>query len=537
MMSVHVPESSGIFISYRRADATYPAGWLFDRLAARYDPSRVFKDVDSIHPGDDFAVTIGTALESCTIMLAVIGPRWLTVKSPGGRRLDDPDDYVRLEIETALTRQIRVIPILVDGARMPTTAELPASLAPLARRQAITLSQDRFSPDTDRLLRAIDAIITEATAPDPADAPSPHQIHPARQRSPAPVKRFHRPGSKTAIAISSAIIILAAGTLAAWHLTSRRADHQPEGNQPLAVSSRPYAPQSVEFSPGGTTLAIAALTGRNGRGQTYLVDLRTHAVTILRGRGSGSGVNAVGFSPDGRFLATGDGNATTYLWNLTGHPTITTALPNPDGEGVESVAFSPDGRLLATGDFNGTTSLWNLATGKIVEKLRDPTRKPQVDSIAFSPGGTTLAAGDDNGSIYLWNLTTRRLTATFTDPGPKHNIGAVAFSPDGTTLAAGDNDGSTYLWDLTTRTVIAPLTDPRGQGVDAVAITRNGAILAAGDNDGSTYLWDLTTRTIIATLTDPKQRGVNTVAFSPDGKSLATGDNNTRTYLWKLTDR
>src|ERR1700722_13632715 len=153
MMTMHVPGIGGIFISYRRADATYPAGWLFDRLAGHYGPDRIFKDVDSIHPGDDFTVRIDAALESCAILLAVIGPRWLTVKGPAGSRLYDQNDFVRLEIETALAREIRIIPVLVDGARMPRAADLPATVEPLTRRQAITLSQDRFSPDADRLLK------------------------------------------------------------------------------------------------------------------------------------------------------------------------------------------------------------------------------------------------------------------------------------------------------------------------------------------------------------------------------------------------
>ena len=159
-MAAPVPGSVGIFISYRREDAAYPAGWLFERLASHFGP-RIFKDVDSIQLGDDFVEKINSAVESCVVMLAVIGKKWLSVtNSEGRRRLDDPADFVRLEIEVALVRNIRVIPVLVDGARMPHAAELPSTLEKLARRQALELSSHHFNADASRLLRVLDPILT-----------------------------------------------------------------------------------------------------------------------------------------------------------------------------------------------------------------------------------------------------------------------------------------------------------------------------------------------------------------------------------------
>ena len=120
-----------IFISYRRQDSAYPAGWLYDRLAERFGPDQIFKDVDSIELGDDFVETITNAVGSCDILLALIGQEWLDIASAdGSRRLDDPDDFVRLEIEAALQRKVLLIPILVDGAIMPRGDQLPPSIAP-----------------------------------------------------------------------------------------------------------------------------------------------------------------------------------------------------------------------------------------------------------------------------------------------------------------------------------------------------------------------------------------------------------------------
>ena len=162
-MTATIPAVPGrIFISYRREETAYAAGWLFDRLAEHFGPGQVFKDVDSIQLGDDFVEVITAAVGSCDVLLAVIGNQWLTITGDDGRRrLDNPEDFVRLEIQAALTRDIRVIPILVDGARMPRADELAPSLAKLVRRQALELSPSRFAFDTGRLLEVLDNTLAE----------------------------------------------------------------------------------------------------------------------------------------------------------------------------------------------------------------------------------------------------------------------------------------------------------------------------------------------------------------------------------------
>ena len=115
-----VAEGGGIFVSYRRQESSHLAGRLYDRLADRFGEGQVFIDVDAIEPGVDFAEEICRAVAACKVLLAIIGPTWLTATDERGRRrLDDPDDIVRLEIEAALARGVRVIPILVEGAVMP----------------------------------------------------------------------------------------------------------------------------------------------------------------------------------------------------------------------------------------------------------------------------------------------------------------------------------------------------------------------------------------------------------------------------------
>ncbi len=152
-----------IFMSYRRADTSWAAVSLFDRLADQFGRDNIFKDVDSIDLGEDFIEAITTAVGSSDALLALIGNQWLTVTDQNGRRrLDNPGDFVRLEIEAALTHGVRVIPILVDGAQMPREDQLPESLAPLVRRQALELSPNRFGSDFQRLLPVLNRAITAA---------------------------------------------------------------------------------------------------------------------------------------------------------------------------------------------------------------------------------------------------------------------------------------------------------------------------------------------------------------------------------------
>jgi TIR domain len=153
-------EGGGIFVSYRRQESAHLAGRLYDRLADRFGEGQVFIDVDAIELGVDFAEEIRRAVAVCQVLLAVIGPTWLTATDERGRRrLDDPEDIVRLEIEAALARGVRVIPILVEGAVMPDRDDLPESLAGLARRNALVIRHESFRQDTGRLVAAVERVL------------------------------------------------------------------------------------------------------------------------------------------------------------------------------------------------------------------------------------------------------------------------------------------------------------------------------------------------------------------------------------------
>jgi hypothetical protein len=147
-----------VFISYRRDDADGHAGRLRDWLARRLGDDHVFLDVAGIDPGEDFVDKLNRKVGECDVLLAVIGKHWLTVTdSNGRRRLDNAEDWVRLEIQVALERNITVVPVLVSGASMPAAADLPEPIAALARRHAIELGPE-WRSDVERLGDVIERV-------------------------------------------------------------------------------------------------------------------------------------------------------------------------------------------------------------------------------------------------------------------------------------------------------------------------------------------------------------------------------------------
>lgn len=156
-----MPKPNAIFISYRRSDSNDVAGRIYDRLVAHFGAAAIFKDVHSIPYGVDFPTYIQQELTKCKVLLAVIGPTWLTVEREGQRRLEDPADWVRVEIQTALEKNdIMVIPLLVSGVDRLTIAHLPDGLEPLANlNSAQTRPDPDFHIDMNRLVRRLEGLV------------------------------------------------------------------------------------------------------------------------------------------------------------------------------------------------------------------------------------------------------------------------------------------------------------------------------------------------------------------------------------------
>ena len=287
MVIVDKGGSGRVFISYRRQETAWPARQLHDVLAAELGADRIFKDVDDIEPGDDFVEQIQSAVGSCQVLLALIGPQWLTVSdAKGGRRIDDPADFVRLEVETALSRDdVRVIPILVDHARMPTAEELPAGLAALTRRQAVEINPVSF--DTHRLLRVLNETLNAA-----ADAPAaasksgngqgiqPAAVPPAAPPVESPmvaatinvppsapaIPRSDRAGARRralmlGVGVMSLVLLLAIG-VTGWYFL--RNPGQPNATDDQTLPAAASSPPSVSSAPSGSPSQTSAAVNPTG---------------------------------------------------------------------------------------------------------------------------------------------------------------------------------------------------------------------------------------------------------------------------------
>jgi TIR domain len=193
----------GVFICYRREDTAGFAGRIYDRLKSSLGRESVFIDVDNIPAGRDFVEVLSERVGRCDALVALIGRNWLaSADKDNRRRLDDPNDFVRIEIEAALERNVPVIPVLVDGAAMPQANDLPDALKKLARRQGIEISHNRFDSDAERLTEALAGI----------DGEKPAQPSASLNAGAALPMAAAKPVARRVLLAVAALILIAAGS-------------------------------------------------------------------------------------------------------------------------------------------------------------------------------------------------------------------------------------------------------------------------------------------------------------------------------------
>jgi len=149
-----------IFLNYRREETSGHAGRLYDRLSQHFGPDNIFMDLDTLKPGVDFAQDIDQAVGQCEVMVSLVGKSWLVLPDEiGAPRIKNPEDWVRLEIQAALERNIPVVPVLVQRASMPSQNQVPSDIAQFTRRQAFELLDNRFHQDADNLIKRLEEIL------------------------------------------------------------------------------------------------------------------------------------------------------------------------------------------------------------------------------------------------------------------------------------------------------------------------------------------------------------------------------------------
>ena len=431
------PPSDAIFINYRRQDTAFPATWLYDRLVERYGKDRVFKDIDSIRPGDDFVERITDVLNACTVLLALISDRWIAaVDEKGRRRLDDPGDYVRLEIETALNRNIHIIPILFEGARMPHKAELPHSLRKLSRRQAFYFRPSHLGVDTQNLLHTLDSVFSAG-------------------------KKIPVPESKLAPLLRTA---------------HRNRDTQ------IRRDRHNKADGMVEAS------ARSSLSGKSqaakAKGARLIRTLTGHAGAVA----DGPLVRGVDFSPDGRLLATAGNDGTVRFWNVVTGDTVRVTTDHQGS--VMDVAFSPDGRLIASAGSDSKVRLWDTATGSAIRVMTG--HSAPVQAVVFSSDGRLIASAAHDYTARLWNTMTGVAVRTFKFPGqsyPSRLVYGVAMSRNGRLLASVAADPAIPVWQVSNGSQVRTLIGVHG--AHSVGFSPDGRLLATAGT--GVRLWSTTT--------------------------------------------
>ncbi|MBS9383883.1 MAG: ribosome assembly protein 4 [Dolichospermum sp. BR01] len=251
---------------------------------------------------------------------------------------------------------------------------------------------------------------------------------------------------------------------------------------------------------------------------------RALAVNTLKGHESP--VISVGFSPDGKQLASGSDDKTIKIWDVTTGKLLHTLKGHESW--VSSVGFSPDGKQLASGSADKTIKIWDVTTGKVLNTLRG--HEGRVNSVGFSPDGKQLASGSADKTIKIWDVTTGKVLNTLR--GHESEVWTVRFSPDGKQLASGSADKTIKIWDVTTGKVLNTLRGHESL-VWSVGFSPDGKQLASGSADKTIKIWDVTTGKVLNTLKG-HEGSVNSVGFSPDGKKLASGSSDKTIILWDL---
>jgi hypothetical protein len=258
-----------VFISYRRADTAQAASWLFNRMTEHFGQQHVIKDVDPAPYGGHLPPAIGAAVASCDVLILMIGPHWMAVTGEG---LHDPNDYVRLAMEAALARGILVIPVTVDGARMPMHGELPPSLASMAGQPAFAISMSNFDAQSGQLLRILDQSITERQATQLAPAPGPGTFPGAPAAAtpvPPPLPYLTKPlpprrrfGTRAIVLSAAGVVVIAAAAFFVF---------QTPGGHPAPAASASSSASAASSQRGSTAPKATTSASPAGGGSANVI--------------------------------------------------------------------------------------------------------------------------------------------------------------------------------------------------------------------------------------------------------------------------
>ncbi|HET9968040.1 MAG TPA: toll/interleukin-1 receptor domain-containing protein [Streptosporangiaceae bacterium] len=347
-----------VFISYRRADTAQAASWLFNRLTGHYGRTNVVMDVDPAPYGGNLAHAIDANVAACDAFVVLIGQHWLAVTGEG---LHDPNDYVRLALESALRRGTLVVPVTVDGARMPVNGELPPSLASMAGQPAFEVGLRSFDADTGQLMRVLDQSIAERQVtqlgPAPGLTPPPGAAAPSTP-APGPLPYSTKPlpprrrlGTRTLILAGAAVVVVAAavvfaviprGHSGASASGGASASSSASGSPSAAATHRGSASPKAPASAGGGAANVILTDDFSTQRTGWTDDAHQGAGTYTGGGYRLSVTGANGVSEIARPVNATNGLGEMTPMNLSATVDVRKLSGAPQGYGL-GIAFRSDG--------------------------------------------------------------------------------------------------------------------------------------------------------------------------------------------------
>jgi hypothetical protein len=543
-----------IFISYRRKDTSGFVGMVNAILKDRYLLGGVFLDT-KLEPGP-FPAQLEQAIEDCDIFLVFIGKKWLVRDKYRRRRIDQPDDWVRREIKLALALGKLVVPVLVDGARMPAGAVLPEDIRALADQQAFEIhglnERDVEAMAEAVLARAGCPVVRQGGGEAMADLAA--EI---RRLSTALEERglvsyisggskLKREGGDRLVegdieAVREilgrierrqkrVLLSLCAGIALVFAVVPLNLYRLRGGSAKLAAAARAYIGEHRQ-SPEGVAKPVALALHALARSRTREAEEALHeAMQFAQGsalEGHGGRVNAVSFSPDGTYLITASDDGTAILWDSSTYE-VRDSLAHPPR--TASVALSRSGAFAATA---GGSVIRTWRTDESTRKMTpwlDPFPAKAIARISFLNDRSLLSAGED-GQLIQWDLR-----SALPKPMPGRARGVVrtlAVQPGKDAAVTGGVEG-VELWDLAAESR-RPVPVSENHQVNDLAFSRDGRQLAIATAQGAVFLWDMETwRARNRLVHGGASSSVNAVAFNAVGDRLVSAEASGNAHLWDL---
>jgi len=273
-------------------------------------------------------------------------------------------------------------------------------------------------------------------------------------------------------------------------------------------------------------------------------NIDNHKITAVVQLGHSVEIKCGALSPDGRLVLSGSSDGTIKLWSLSTGREMRTLWEPPKGlttspkgiynvtltVSVNSVTFSPDGRFVLSGNSDGTMILWEVNTGKKIKKWRGHSK--DVNSVAFSQDGVFAASGGSDGLVKLWKMPSGRRKWTFFDNNST-KISSVTFSPDGRFLLTGGVGCPVILWSVSSGKKIKTFSDQSPTQVGSVAFSPDGKHILSGTHDGLLNLWNVSSGHSIRSFTGHSSF-INAVAFSPHGHLVISGSSDETAKIWNI---